>query len=169
MKILVAGIGNIFLGDDAFGVEVANRMMQGPSREEVMVGDFGIQSYDLAYAIMDGSDATIFVDAVERGGVPGTLYLIELDPAAVGEIDDESVNAHAMNPVTVLQMVKSLGGTPQRLYLVGCERGVLECENGALGLSENVEAAVPGAIEMIETLISDLLNEYGPETTLQQK
>jgi hydrogenase maturation protease len=159
MNILIAGIGNIFLGDDAFGVEVANRLMRQPSPDNVRVSDFGIRSYDLAYAIMDGYDATILIDAVQRGDAPGTLYLIELDPGAVEQIDGESVNAHGMNPVTVLQMVKSLGGEPGRLYLVGCETAVLETEDGSIGLSGSVEAAIPQAMEMIQTLVNDLLHE----------
>jgi hydrogenase maturation protease len=170
VKILIAGIGNIFLGDDAFGVEVANLLMQQPQPEGVIVEDFGIRGYDLACAMMDGCDATILVDAVQRGGAPGTLYLIELDPGAVEQIEGESVNAHGMNPVIVLQMVKSLGGKPGRLYLVGCETGVLETEDGSIGLSGSVEAAIPQAIEMIQAFVSDLLDENeNIQTKLLQK
>jgi hydrogenase maturation protease len=167
MKILVAGIGNIFMGDDAFGVEVANRMMHKPQGEGVTVTDFGISSYDLAYAIMDGHDATILVDAVQRGGTPGTLYLIELDPVAVASMEGEAVNAHSMNPVAVLQMVKAQGGNFGRMYLVGCETAVLDPEDGSFGLSVTVEDAVPHAIEMIRTLASDLQHEtQNLQTTL---
>jgi len=160
VKILVAGIGNIFLGDDAFGVEVANRLMSQPQPQGVTVGDYGICSYDLAYAIMDGCDAAILIDAVQRGEPPGTLYLMELDPDAADQLDAGSVNAHAMNPMVVLQMVKSLGGKPGRLYLVGCETGTLEPEEGSLGLSDSVAAAAPKAVEMVQNLVSDLLNNY---------
>ncbi|MGH7848434.1 MAG: hydrogenase maturation protease, partial [Candidatus Binatia bacterium] len=73
-KILVAGIGNIFLGDDGFGVEVARELAKRKLPESVRVVDFGIRGFDLAYALLDGYDLTILVDAAPRGGLPGTLY-----------------------------------------------------------------------------------------------
>ncbi len=162
-KILVAGIGNIFFGDDAFGCEVARELSQRPLPEGVFVKDFGIRSYDLAYAMMDRYDATILIDATPRGNPPGTLYLIEPDIifSKSGNIplDTESfevVNAHSMNPVRVLQLVRSLGGTPGWLRVVGCEPGLLETEEGAMGLSGPVQAAVAPAIEMIEGLIREI-------------
>ncbi|HMG03989.1 MAG TPA: hydrogenase maturation protease [Chthoniobacterales bacterium] len=158
-NILVAGIGNIFFGDDAFGCEVAAELLKRPLPPEVRVIDFGIRSYDLAYAIMDGPDATILVDATPQGKEPGTILLIEPDLNSLDSENDEVVNAHSMNPVRVLQMVRSMGGKPGRLYLVGCEPAVLEPEEGAMGLSETLRAAVPKALEMIESLVHDLLAE----------
>ena len=160
-RILVAGIGNIFFGDDAFGCEVASQLRRKPLPEGVRVIDFGIRSYDLAYAIMDGYDATILVDATPQGSAPGTIYLIEPDLKKLDELPDEAVNAHSMNPVRVLQLVRSLGGKPGWLRVVGCEPAVLETEEGAMGLSEKVQAAVAPAIEMIETLIREILEEAG--------
>ena len=160
-RILVAGIGNIFFGDDAFGCEVASQLRRKPLPEGVRVIDFGIRSYDLAYAIMDGYDATILVDATPQGSAPGTIYLIEPDLKKLDELPDEAVNAHSMNPVRVLQLVRSLGGKPGWLRVVGCEPAVLETEEGAMGLSEKVQAAVAPAIEMIETLIHEILEEAG--------
>ena len=160
-RILVAGIGNIFFGDDAFGCEVASQLRRKPLPEGVRVIDFGIRSYDLAYAIMDGYDATILVDATPQGSAPGTIYLIEPDLKKLDELPDEAVNAHSMNPVRVLQLVRSLGGKPGWLRVVGCEPAVLETEEGAMGLSEKVQAAVAPAIEMIETLIRKILEEAG--------
>ena len=160
-KILVAGIGNIFFGDDAFGCEVASRLAQRPVPECVRVIDFGIRSYDLAYAMMENYDATILVDATQQGAEPGTLYVIEPDTKKLDELPNESVNAHSMNPVRVLQLVRSLGGSPGWLRVVGCEPAVLEPEDGAMGLSERVQAAVGPAIEMIELLVHDLLQESG--------
>ncbi len=158
-RILVAGIGNIFFGDDAFGCEVASQLARRPLPEGVIVTDFGIRSYDLAYALMDGYDATILVDATPQGNPPGTIYLIEPDLKKLDELTEEAVNAHSMNPVRVLQLVRSLGGTPGWLRVVGCEPEVLEGEEGAMGLSEKVTAAVAPAIEMIEGLIRELLQE----------
>ncbi|MEP6603298.1 MAG: hydrogenase maturation protease [Spartobacteria bacterium] len=164
-NILVAGIGNIFFGDDAFGCEVAAQLLKRTLPEGVRVIDFGIRSYDLAYAMMDDVDVTIFVDATPQGKPPGTLYLIEPDQNFLDNISGEVLNAHSMNPVRVLQLIRSLGGQPGRLYLVGCEPAVLESEDGAMGLSETVQAAIPQALEMIESLVRDLLAEkIGAET-----
>jgi hydrogenase maturation protease len=160
-SILVAGIGNIFFGDDAFGSEVARLMLRRTWPAQVRVDDFGIRSYDLAYALMEGCDA-IFIDVVSRGGEPGTLYLIEPDVENLESGGDEIPDAHSMNPVRVLQMVKSLGGKTGRLYLVGCEPSVLEAEDGAMGLSEKVRAAIPDAIAMVESLLHDLLHDKIP-------
>ncbi len=156
-RILVAGIGNIFFGDDAFGCETARELARRPLPAGVCVKDFGIRSYDLAYAIMDGYDATILVDATPRGCSPGTVYLLEPDINMLDDGGDEVVNGHSMNPVRVLQMVRSFGGAPRQLFVVGCEPQTLE-SNGHLGLSATARAAIPGAIEMIEELISDLRN-----------
>src|SRR6476661_2103049 len=106
-SILIAGIGNIFLGDDAFGVEVAQRLTQRSWPTGVRVEDFGIRGFDLAYAILDGYDVTILVDATPRGGDPGTLYLIEPDLNMAGGV---GIEPHGMDPVKVLQLVKTLGG-----------------------------------------------------------
>lgn len=169
MNILIAGIGNIFFGDDAFGCEVATQLMRRPLPEGVRVIDFGIRCYDLAYAMMNGPDVTIFIDATPRGQPPGTIYLLEPDKNILDSNFGEVVNAHSMNPVRVLQLIHSLGGEPGRLYLVGCEPAVLETEEGAMGLSEKVQAAVAPAIEMIETLIREILEEAGNPAPVAQK
>ncbi|MEO7167086.1 MAG: hydrogenase maturation protease [Chthoniobacterales bacterium] len=157
-KILIAGIGNIFFGDDAFGCEVASQMLRRELPEGVHVKDFGIRSYDLAYALMEDYDATILVDASPQGNAPGTIYLIEPDIKKLDELPDEAVNAHSMNPVRVLQLVRSLGGNARWLRVVGCEPALLESEEGAFGLSEKIQAAVGPAIEMIEGLIQEISN-----------
>jgi len=162
-NLLVAGIGNIFFGDDAFGCEVARRLMKRSWPTGVRVEDFGIGSYDLAYALMEGCDA-ILIDACPRGEPPGTLYLIELELDNLGAIGSSIADAHSMTPISVLEMVKSMhvsldGPGPGRLYLVGCEPAVLDSEDGAMGLSASVEEAVPRAVEMVESLIADFL--YG--------
>ena len=155
-RVLVAGIGNIFFGDDAFGVEVIKELAKSPLPEGVDAVDFGIRSYDLAYAIMDGYAATILVDITSRGEPPGTLYLIELDPEKIGQLEATAPDGHSLNPVAVLRLVQSLGGQFATLYLVACEPAILETEDGQIGLSEPVKAAVPEAIQMIRRLISKL-------------
>ena len=167
-RILVAGIGNIFFGDDAFGCEVAQELANRRLPAGVVVKDFGIRSYDLAYAIMDEYDATILIDATPRGGPPGTVYLLELDPKSLDEFPEEAVNAHSMNPVRVLQLVRSLGGNARGLHLVGCEPAVLDSEEGQMGLSEIVQAAVTPAIDMIESLVRDLLETSTPSNHVTQ-
>ncbi|MDB6066427.1 MAG: hydrogenase maturation protease [Pedosphaera sp.] len=157
--ILVAGIGNIFMGDDAFGVETVRELMRLPIPAQVQVVDFGIRSYDLAYAMMDGYDFVILVDAISRGNEAGTVYLIEPELEELTRFRREEMDAHSLNPVGVLQMVKALGGKPGRLYLVGCEPAVLEAEDGNMALSEKVRAAVPKAVEMIQSLCNELLQE----------
>jgi hydrogenase maturation protease len=159
MRILVAGIGNIFFGDDAFGCEVAKELTKRSLPDGVRVADFGIRSYDLAYAIMENYDATILIDASPRGEAPGTLFLIEPDLKKLDENGNEVLNAHSMNPVRVLQLARSLGGQPKNLYVLGCEPGVLDSTDGRMGLSEKVKAAVEPAINMIEELIQRLIED----------
>jgi hydrogenase maturation protease len=155
--ILVAGIGNIFMGDDAFGVEVSQRMLRRGAQDGVRVVDFGIRGYDLAYALMDDYDAAILVDATARGEAPGTLYAIEPEWPEMKPGEPVEMEAHGMNPMRVLQVVQSLGGHPKRVLVVGCEPETLGGEEGAMGLSATVEAAVDGAIGMIEALVAQLL------------
>lgn len=155
-RVLVAGIGNIFLGDDAFGSEVARRMMGDPLPDGVRVVDFGIRGLDLAYALLDDREATILVDAVPRGGAPGTLYVIEPDPveAAVTPAD-AMVEGHNMDPLRVLRMATAMGGAPRGVVIVGCEPATLGSdEDPAMGLSPPVEAAVDEAIRLIHSLIA---------------
>ena len=153
-KILVAGIGNIFLGDDAFGVEVVNRLMQRSLPGNVCVVDFGIRSFDLAYALMEEWELVILVDALPRGGEPGTLYTLELELPA-GDAALASMDAHTMNPVAVLQLVKALGGEVGRMLLVGCEPASVEPDaEGNMDLSEPVAAALDEAVRTIEGLLA---------------
>jgi hydrogenase maturation protease len=155
MSVLVAGIGNIFLGDDAFGVEVVRRLADRPLPDGVRVIDFGIRGFDLAHALMDSTDSTaVLVDATARGGEPGTLYLLE------ASIDDgrPALETHAMDPATVLRLIQTLGGRPPRVLVVGCEPSSVELdEDGEFGLSPPVEAAVDEAVRMVEALVADLL------------
>ena len=155
-RILVAGVGNVFHGDDAFGVVVAERLLKRPMRDFVTVADFGIRSYDLAFAISDGYDAVILVDATTRGREPGTVYLLtpQLDAVTAGR----SVSAgHSLNPEAVLSMLETLGGFDGELYVVGCEPVTLQSLDGRIGLSPIVEAAVPTAIELIDEVIESVL------------
>jgi hydrogenase maturation protease len=164
-SILVAGIGNIFLGDDAFGVDVAQRLVGHALPERVKVIDFGIRGFDLAYALLDGSDVTILVDACPRGGTPGTLYVIEPDLSALNsqEPEQSAVDAHSMNPMNVIRMAKSMGGELKKILIVGCEPATLGPEEGQMGLSEPVAAMVDEAVKTIESLIEKIRSGEWPQ------
>lgn len=153
--ILVACIGNIFLGDDGFGCEVAKVLQTRNLPENVKLFDYGIRGYDLAYALLDGYDLTIFVDAVPNRESPGTLYVIEPDLSEFEtmEASPTMLDAHTMNPSHVLRMAFSMGAKFNKLLLVGCEPQTLGGEEGLMDLSEPVQAAVGKAANIVESLI----------------
>jgi hydrogenase maturation protease len=158
MSILIAGIGNIFLGDDGFGVEVAQRLARRSLPAGVRVTDFGIRGYDLAYALIAGHDRTILVDACPRGETPGTVYVIDADVEHLGDSPESptTLDAHDMNPVHVLRLARSLGAVPKHVLVVGCEPATLGPEEGQMGLSPPVAAAVDQAVALIESLVAKL-------------
>ena len=170
-RILIACIGNIFLGDDGFGVEVAQRLLSSKTKqypEGVQVVDFGIRGIDLAYALLDDYDTLMLVDAVSRGGPPGTLYLIEpdlagIDPEKGVEAGRAAMEAHSMDPVKVLAFARALGARPIHTLLIGCEPAPLnESEDYAemqTELSEPVRAAIDEAVLMIDSLVEELLHK----------
>ncbi|HXA57978.1 MAG TPA: hydrogenase maturation protease [Streptosporangiaceae bacterium] len=150
MKTLVAGVGNVFLGDDGFGVEVARKLAGDAAREGVRIADYGIRGLHLAYELMDGYDALILVDAVSRGGDAGTVYVIEPE---VDVVDAAPMDAHGMNPEAVLTALASLGGTLDRVVVVGCEAADV---SEGIGLSPPVASAVDGAANIVRDLLDDL-------------
>ena len=158
MTMLVAGIGNIFLSDDGFGPEVLTHFRGRPVPDGVEVSDYGIRGVHLAYRLLDGVDTLVFVDAAPHGAAPGTVSLLEVDRAQIPAGDGESppVDAHGMEPVSVLRMLGSLGGTVGRVLVVACEPKVVE---EGLGLSPEVQAAVPAAVSLIEELLARELTE----------
>jgi hydrogenase maturation protease len=158
-RILIAGIGNIFLADDGFGVEVAARLANQSFPSGVRVTDFGIRGFDLAYALMEGYETTILVDAYPGEGQPGTLFVVEPD---VNDLDSAGnrqglIEPHAMNPINVLRMATSMGGHVKRVLLVGCVPATLGPEEGQMGLSAPVGAAVEEAVRLIESLVTRIL------------
>ena len=162
-RILVAGIGNIFLGDDAFGVEVAARLATRPLPASVRVVDFGIRGLDLVYALVDGFDLAILVDAVPRGGAPGTLYTIEPELPDASADQPVELATHGMDPVKVLLLARAMGSTTDRLLVVGCEPAWLgDGDAGGMGLSECVRAAIDPAVALIEALIARETDSAAP-------
>jgi hydrogenase maturation protease len=167
--ILVAGIGNIFLGDDAFGVEVVRRLANLQLPQGVRVADFGIRGFDLAYALQDGYETTILVDACPHGEAPGTLYVIEPDLKALddlalhaSEAPQAMMEAHTMNPLNVLRMARAMNIGLKNILLVGCEPETLGGEEGQMGLSAPVEAAVDSGVKLLESIIDKVLNGDKP-------
>ncbi len=161
-KVLVAGVGNIFFGDDGFGVEVARRLGGEETPPDVRIADFGIRGVHLAYELLDGYDTLILVDAMSRGEPPGTVSVLEV-PTVPSEDDGsgvlEAMDAHGMQPAAVLSMVSDLGGTLSRVLVVGCEPADL---HDGIGLSDPVTAAVPAAVDVVRELIDSLIKEALP-------
>ena len=156
-RVLVAGIGNIFLGDDGFGVEVVRRLAGRDLPDCVEVKDFGIRGMDLAYALQDHYELVVFVDATPRGGEPGTLYLIEPEIEDDGEV---SLDTHGMDPVKVIGLSRALGARPARTLVVGCEPQVIlggeDYDEMLMELSGPVRAAVAEAVKMVESVVGKL-------------
>jgi hydrogenase maturation protease len=158
--ILVAGIGNIFLGDDGFGVEVAKRLSAHELPASVRVVDFGIRGFDLAYALQDGYETTILVDAYPHGQAPGTVSLVEPDLSKLDESPQAVVETHGMNPLNVLRMASAMnGGLKKKVLLVGCEPATFGGEEGHMGLSEPVVAAVDEAVTLVASVVDKLLRK----------
>jgi hydrogenase maturation protease len=161
-RVLVAGIGNVFLGDDGFGVAVATQLVERPFPPGVHVADFGIRGMDLAFTLQEGYDAVILVDAAPRGEVPGTLSVIDAGTDPGGE---PVIESHGMDPVRVLAFAKSLGGVIPPTFVVTCEPSTVmtgASDEDIVGeLSAPVEAAIPGAIALVESLVDDLLADNG--------
>jgi hydrogenase maturation protease len=170
-RILVAGIGNIFLGDDAFGVEVAQRLARRPLLEGVCVVDFGIRGLDLAYALLDRYEAVVIVDATPRGGQPGTLYVLEPEPVAPLPPSPEVslMEPHNLDPARVLRLVAALGGPAQRLVVVGCEPGPPGGEEEVPEMSAAVRSAVAEAVLLVEALVARLLAGVPQENLISGK
>jgi len=176
-RTLVACLGNIFLSDDGFGVEVARRLGRCQLPGGVRVTDYGIRGMHLAYDLAEGFDSTILVDATQRGGEPGTVYLIEPDPATDGTSPDPDpddgtaamlarmslLNAHGMQPDLVLSLAGTLGAEAGRVLVVGCEPASLE---EGIGLSAPVAAAVDDAVRMVTKLVTaEPAENVNPEST----
>ncbi len=162
-RVLVAGVGNIFLGDDGFGVEVAGRIDPGSLPGEVQVADFGIRGIHLAYQLLEGYDSLVLVDAVRRGDPPGTVTIIEHDPAGDAEGGTlAAMDAHGMDPAAVLAMAADMGASVGRVLVVGCEAADVE---ERIGLSPAVAEAVPRAVEAVTDLVCTLVQPAHKEET----
>jgi hydrogenase maturation protease len=154
-RLLVAGIGNVFFGDDGFGVEVVRRLAALPRLPGVDVADFGIRGLDLAYALGDGYDAAILVDAMPRGGAPGTLYVVDPDVARAPAMLSDT---HGLEPRKMLDLVRTMDASARLpvLRVLGCEPSPAAGDEMTMDLSAPVAAAVDGALALIASLVVEL-------------
>ena len=170
-RMLIAGVGNIFLGDDGFGVEVARRLAGFELPDWIRVADYGISGMHLAYDIAEGYETTIVIDASARGGEPGTVYVIEVDagsppapprqglPGPTGE--SPLLDSHGMQPDVVFRMLDMLGADAGRVLVVGCEPATVD---EGMGLSPPVAAAVDEAVRVVLDLVRTAGAATGTET-----
>jgi hydrogenase maturation protease len=158
-KILVACVGNIFLGDDGFGVEVARSLCRRTLSPDVLVKDYGIRGFDLAYDLLEPWDAVILVDALPRDDAPGSLYLVEPDLSRMGDpaAPGMEMNPHGMDPVRVLNHALTMGPILAPVFLIGCQPNDFGDElDGRMDLSPPVQAAVEEASNMVEELVAKM-------------
>ena len=158
--VLVAGIGNIFQTDDAFGVEVANRLGERDLPDGVRVEDFGIRGVHLAYELLEGYEGLILIDAMPMGEPPGTVAIVEPDALTINEAGPV-VDAHTMSPDVVLATLAGLGGNVDWIRVVGCQPASLQ---EGMGLTPPVEAAVEGAVEVCCQLVAEIVEPAGKGT-----
>ncbi len=162
-RILVGGIGNIFEGDDAFGVEVIRRLSARALPLEVELFDFGICGVDLAYALGEGYNMAVLVDAAQRGEAPGTISVVE--PHDLPSSHNVAMEAHNLDPATVLRLASGCKEACGKIVLVLCEPETLGGEEGLLGLTRTVSAAVESAVEVVEHLVESFLHTEGSNSS----
>ena len=150
-RVLVAGVGNVFLRDDAFGSEVARLLAGRPSEPGVAIKDFGIRGVHLVYELLDGCDLFVLVDAAPRGNPPGTITVLEVDPSDCAPAEGPALmDAHGLAPDEIFAMLASMGGRPGRSLVVACEPGDV---SPGMGLSAEVQAALPHAVRAVEEIL----------------
>jgi hydrogenase maturation protease len=150
-RMLIAGVGNIFLGDDGFGAEVTRRLAAANLPGWVRVADYGISGVHLAYDLAEGYETTVLVDASARGGEPGTVYLLEVDTEGAPAAESALLDAHGMQPDVVFSLLDLLGADAERVLVVGCEPASVD---EGIGLSAPVAAAVDEAVRVVLDLVS---------------
>jgi hydrogenase maturation protease len=159
-QVLIAGAGNIFLGDDGFGVEVVGRLARETLPHGVIARDYGIRGLHLAFELLEPPGLLIVVDAVSRGEPPGTLYVIEPDDPGRDSLTSPG-DPHGMNLPAVFAQVTAMGGALPKVLIVGCEPAILE---ESIGLSAPVEDAVEPAIHMVRTIVQRQLEATARDT-----
>src|ERR1700744_5299455 len=159
-RTLVAGVGNIFQRDDAFGVEVVRLLAERPRPDGVKVADFGIRGVHLVYELLDGCDLFVLVDAAQRGYAPGTVTVLEVEPASTAS-PSGVMDAHGLAPDQVFAMLDSMGGRPGRSLVVACEPADV---SAGMGLSEPVREALPHAVRAVERILEQVQRKEGADS-----
>jgi hydrogenase maturation protease len=161
VRILVAGIGNIFLGDDGFGSEVVRHVPVQQGNSGVRLVDYGIGGMHLAYDLLDDWDALILVDAIPSRGSPGSVHVFEADHESIEAT--AALDGHSMDPAAVFASLRALGGSPPYTIVIGCEAGSVD---DGIGLTDVVAGAVPRAIDTVADVIAGLLAR-SPATSME--
>jgi hydrogenase maturation protease len=168
-RILVAGVGNVLRGDDGFGVRLAQALATEPRLPTgIRVIETGIGGMSLVQELMDEFEALILLDAFDRGGEPGQIFVVEpslpdLSRLSPSERRDYFSDTHYATPVRALSLAASLGRLPNLVYIVGCQP--VCTDRFELGLDPVVEAAIPDAIERVLALIADMGRAQKPSGT----
>lgn len=159
MRVLVVGVGNVLRGDDAFGVEVLRRLQTLPDLSGVELFESGIAGISLVQQLMDGYDALVILDALDRGAEPGDLFVLEPDRASLSakSAPNESTDLHQADPEAVLRMAHALKVLPKRVWIVGCQ--AVGCDDLGARLSDPVARAVPVAARRVQEIIESLTSE----------
>lgn len=172
-RTLVAGVGNVFQGDDAFGVEVIRLLAGRPQPAGVEIADFGIRGVHLVYELLNGCDLFVLVDAAPRGYEPGTVTVLEVAPADTVPADTVSagtvpraavMDAHGLEPDAIFAMLDSMGSRPGRSLVVACEPADV---SPGMGLSEPVRAALPHAVRAVEEILDQIQREESAHEGVQ--
>jgi hydrogenase maturation protease len=150
-RTLVAGVGNVFLRDDAFGIEVVRLLAGRPQPPGVRVRDYGIRGVHLVYDLLDGCDLFVLVDAAARGDPPGTVTVLEAELPEGRDLIRPVIDAHSLAPDDIFALLASLGGRPGRSLVVACEPADV---SAGMGLSEPVRAALPHAVRAVEEILN---------------
>jgi hydrogenase maturation protease len=166
-RTLVAGVGNVFLGDDAFGVEVVRLLAEQPCQPGVEIRDFGIRGVHLVYELLNGCDLFVLIDAAPRGEKPGTVTVLEVDPPEPDALGQPVIDAHSLTPDSIFALLSSLGGRTGRSLVVACEPADV---SAGMGLSEPVQQALPHAVRAVQDILAQVqANEQEPMAETNRK
>jgi hydrogenase maturation protease len=161
-RTLVAGVGNIFQRDDAFGVEVVRLLADRPRPADVKVADFGIRGVHLVYELLDGWDLFVLVDVAQRGYAAGTVTVLEVEPADMAR-SSGVMDAHGLAPDQVFAMLDSMGSRPGRSLVVACEPADV---SAGMGLSDQVREALPHAVRAVEKILEQVQRKEGADVNV---
>ena len=159
-RTLVAGVGNVFLRDDAFGVEVVRLLAGRTPQPGVTIKDFGIRGVHLVYELLDGYDLFVLIDAAPRGEAPGTVTVLEVELPSPEELPQPVIDAHSLTPDAIFGLLASLGGHPGRNIVVACEPADVD---PGMGLTETVQAALPHAVRAVEDILAEVAESAAPD------